>query len=258
MVTSFSHSFQSEWIKKRNTASSWMILIAALFMPILVLTIRSVSFESAKQEVVSPHFWQIIHYRNWVAMGMFLLPLTVILFTSLVASIEFRNNTWKLVHTLPQYFSTVFFSKLAVVIVMLIQLLFLFNIGIYLSAIVPSLIFKDVSFPSESFPWKSYLTSSFFFFLDCLPVVALQYLLSLHFKNFLVSIGIGFGLLIISLLALNWKYGYLVPYIYLPLSFKENQNYVDSQVNRHSCAIIYFVILTASSYLFYIFKKDKA
>lgn len=227
-------------------------------MPFLVLIIRLISPDIASLEANNKHFWGMMHYRNWVAMGMFLLPLTLILATSLITAIEFKNNAWKQIHTTPQSFSNIFFAKLTVILTMVLQLIVLLNIGIYLSAIIPSVVFKTVPFPVEQFPLMKYLKSSLFFFIDCLPVLALQYLLSLQFKNFLASIGIGFALLVVSLLALNWKYGYIVPYIYLPLNFEENQNYVDQSINRHWCAFIYFIIITILNYLLYIFKKEKS
>ena len=255
-MKSFIHSFQSEWLKKQHTASSWMIWICAFFMPLFVLIIRLTSNDAA-EELLNQHFWEVMHYRNWVAMGMFLLPLTLILATSLITAVEFKNNTWKQIHTTPQSFSIIFLSKLAVIITLVLQLIILFNIGIYLSAIIPSVIFKTMPFPIKQFPLMNYLKSSTLFFIDCLPILAFQYLLSLRFKNFLLSIGIGFALLVISLLALNWKYGYIVPYIYLPLNFEENQHYVDQRVNRHWCAFWYFVSITILNYLLYIFKKEK-
>lgn len=258
MVKSFINSFQSEWLKKQHTASSWMIIICAFFMPLFVLIIRLISPDLASQDTSNKHFWGMMGYRNWVAMGMFLLPLTLILATSLISSIEYKNNTWKQIHTTPQRFSIIFFSKLSVIIVMVLQLFILFNVGIYFSSIIPSLIYKSVPFPAEKFPFMFYLRTNIYFFIDCLPVLAFQYLLSLRFKNYLVSVGIGFALLVVSLLALNWKYGYVVPYIYLPLNFEENQNYVDQSINRHCCAFIYFAIITILNYLLYIFKKEKS
>ena len=257
MNLTFINSLQSEWLKKRHTAAAWIILICAFFMPLFILVIRLTSYDNTYQEASNTHIWQVMHYRNWVAMGMFLLPLTLILFTSLITNIEYKNNTWKQIHTTPQSFTTIFFVKLMVIMGMVLQLFLLFNLGIYLSTIIPSLVYKGIPFPLEPFPFIKYLKSSLYFFIDCLPVLALQYLLSLRFKNFLVSIGIGFALLVVSLLSLNWKYGYIVPYIYLPLNFEENQNYVDQSVNRHLCALGYFVLITGLNYFLYIFKKEK-
>ena len=257
MTFIFLNSIQSEWLKKRHTAAAWIIFTCAFFMPFFVLIIRLTSYDNTYKEVVNIHIWGMIHYRNWVAMGMFLLPLTLILSTSLIANVEYKNNTWKQIHTTPQSFSTIFFAKLTIIIGMVLQLFLLFNLGIYLSAIIPSIVFKGIPLPLQPFPFVSYFKSSVCFFIDCLPVLALQYLLSLRFKNPLVSIGIGFALLVVSLLALNWKYGYIVPYIYLPLNFEENQNYVDQSVNRHLCASGYFLLITGLNYFLYLFKKEK-
>ncbi|MCW3084813.1 MAG: hypothetical protein JWP12_2179 [Bacteroidetes bacterium] len=257
MITSFIHSFQSELIKKRRTAASWLMLMSALFMPALIIFMRMISFDSTYKEVGLKHFWEMIWFRNWAAMGMFFLPLSIILFASLITNLEFKNNTWKQLHTTPQSLTVIFFSKFAVIMLMLIQLFIVFNIGIYLSAIVPSVLFRAVAFPAQPFPFYPYLKGSFKFFIDCLPIVALQYLLSLMFKNFIVPIAAGFGLLVASLLAMNWKYGYLVPYTYCPMNFKENQGKIDPSIHLHTCALIYFVVFMIAAYILYIRKKEK-
>jgi len=233
------------------------MLMSALFMPALVLFMRMISFDATYKESLSKHLWNMMWFRNWAAMGMFFLPLSIILFASLITNLEFKNNTWKQLHTTPQKLTVIFFSKFAVIMLMLVQLFIVFNIGIYLSAIVPSLLFRAVAFPAEPFPFLMFLKSSAKFFCDCLPVVALQYLLSLMFKNFVVPIAAGFALLIASLLAMNWKYGYLVPYTYSPMNFKENQGKIDPTVNLHAWAIFYFVIFMIAAYILYIRKKEK-
>ena len=258
MGTSFIYSFQSEMLKKKRSAASWLVILSALFMPSIVLFARMISpIYLAYRENNSKRAWDIIYMRNWTAMGMFFLPLAIILFASLITNIEFKNNAWKQLHASPQKLSTIFFAKFAVIIVMLLQLFIVFNIGIYLSSIIPAAIFKGVPYPTAPYPFQQYFKSNFKFFIDCLPVVALQYLLSLQFKNFLVPIAAGFALLIASLLALNWKYGYLVPYTYCPLNFRENRGKVDPAINIHACSVIYFTALTIVSYFLYIKKKEK-
>ena len=253
MGTSFIHSFQSEMLKKKRSAASWLVLLSALFMPSIVLFARIISpVYLTYKENSSKHAWDVIYMRNWTAMGMFFLPLAIILFAQL-----FAGYYLAVLQTTPQKLTTIFFAKFSVIMVMLLQLFVVFNIGIYLSSVIPALLFKAVPYPTAPYPFLIYLKSNFKFFIDCLPVVALQYLLSLQFKNFLVPIAGGFALLITSLLALNWKYGYLIPYTYCPLNFKENQGKVDVAVNIHACSLIYFTALTIISYILYIKKKEK-
>ena len=44
-------------------------------------------------------------------MGTLLLPMGVILVTSLVAQVEVRNNAWKQVHSAPLPYATLFFQQ---------------------------------------------------------------------------------------------------------------------------------------------------
>jgi len=257
MTNPILNSVQSEWIKKKHTASSWLILICAGFMPLITLAMRLTHMADTRKENMLKPFWAMMHYRNWAAMSMFLLPLTLILYVSLITNMEYKNNTWKQLHTTPQRFSVIFLSKYIVIFAMTIQLFLLFHLGIYISAIIPSLLYRDVPFPTAAFPLRQYTQAAVYFFIDCTPVIALQYLLGLRFKNFLVAIGVGFALLVVSLLALNWKYGYIVPYTYLPLGLRENRNFVDQNVSRHWCAIGYFAAITLFSYILYINKKEK-
>lgn len=257
MRLSFVNSFLSEWLKTRHTAASWIVLAGAFFMPLIVFFMRLQDHGKPYNKIYMKHIWAVMYQRNWAAMGMFLLPFMLILSTSLVTNIEFKNNTWKQLHTTPQRYSAIYFAKLLVIMVMLIQLFLLFNIGIYLSAVAPAWIFSDLQAVTDPYPVRPYLNGTTQFFIDCLPVIGLQYLLSLMFRNFIVPIGIGFSLLVAALLALNWKYGYVIPYIYLPLNFKENQHFADSAMNRHYWSVGYFMVFVIAGYIFYTGKKEK-
>jgi len=255
-MTSFLHSFQSEWLKKRHSASSWLTLIGGFFVPFLILIARLVDFGSLAAGNASNHLWESLNGRSWQFMALFLLPMGVVLVTSLITQLEFRNNTWKQLHTTPQRLTTIFFAKLAVIGVLLLQFFVLFNIGIYLAGVAPSL-FRGVPYPTEAFPFREFLKASGWYFIDCLPIVALQYLISLQSRNFMVPIGVGLGLYVSSMICVFWKYGYTNPYGYCALRFLGKNSKVDPTVNIHGWAIGYFVLFTLLSYILYITKKEK-
>lgn len=257
MTISLINSFQSEWLKKKRSASSWLVITGGFFIPLIVLCSLLADPETVFYMSKSPHYWEFVYNRCWPPMGMFLLPMGVILATSLVTQLEFKNNTWKQLHTTPQTLTTVFVTKLAVIISMMLQFFILFNIGFYLCGIIPTLLLNSTSYPVEAFPFTKILTGNLKFFIDCLPIIALQYLISLQFKNFLIPVGAGLGLLIASMIATSWKYGYIIPYTYCALNFQGNQGYVDPSVNFHYWAIGYFILFTALSYVLYLTKKEK-
>ncbi len=259
MTNAFIRSFQSEWMKTRRSLATWIIVIGAFFTPTIMTIARLVKSETLPERYASGKVWIMSWHQAWESMAFFLLPLGVILVTSLITQIEFKNNTWKQLHTLPLSYTTIFFSKLTVILVMLAMFFVLFNVGTYFSIMIPHWFIKDVPYPSESFPFLKILKSNIKFFIDCLPIVSLQYLISLKFKNFLVPVGVGFMLLIGCLIAIPWEYNYILPYAYTIQNHLRASDFgvVFKGPNIHLMALLYFALFTITSYGLYLSKKEK-
>ena len=103
----FIDSLGSEWLKRKRTAAAWLVIIGGFFIPSLILFARLYESEGLAVANQNPKFWEIQYTRCWEFMGFFLLPLGVILATSLVTQLEFRNNTWKQLCTTPQSLTTI-------------------------------------------------------------------------------------------------------------------------------------------------------
>ncbi len=260
MVLSFIHSFQSEWMKKKRSLASWLVITGAFFTPTIIIVARVVRYKGLPAVYADPQFWEKLWKSSWESMAIFLLPVGVIMATSLIAQLEYKNNAWKQLHTLPLSLTTIFFSKLLVILVMMLQFFILFNVAIYLSAIIPALVVPGVSFPPTSIPFSFFAKENVLYFIDCLPIVALQYLLSLKYKNFLVPMGVGFLLWILALGTLVWQYGYTIPYTYLMFNYLKSEpvsKAIKPLFDFHLLAIGYFVVITLVSYVLYITKKEK-
>ncbi len=250
------NSFSAEWLKSRRTASSWLVIIGGFFIPFIVFLMSWHDRAKLPGFYTSDKFWEVTFNTNWQTMAVFLLPMGVILCTSLITQLEYRNNAWKLVHTLPQAYSVTFFTKLMGIMVMMMQFFVLFNIGIYLGALLPAVVFKEVPFPSAIYPLFNFIRVNAFYYLDCLPIIALQYLVSLRFRNFMAPLGIGLGLVVACTFAVSWKYGYIVPYTYTLLYFMSRGDSVPLAVNIHLLAIVYFIVITAVSYVMFRTRKE--
>ncbi len=260
MTPVFLTSFQSEWLKKKRSLATWIVLIGGFFTPAIVTLVRVIYPSQLRTMYAASNFWMRLWDNSWESMAIFLLPLGVILSTSLITQIEYKNNCWKQLHTTPLGYTTIFFSKLAVIIVMMFQFFLLFNIGIYLSALVPYLLIGGVHYPTAPIPFVYFLSENALYFIDCLPVIAIQYMVSLRYKNFLVPVGFGLAGWILAIGALSWKFGYLIPYTYCMLNYLKDHKggrAIVPAVNIHYWAIGYFVVLTILSYILYITKKEK-
>lgn len=88
--------------------------------------------------------------------------------------------------------------------------------------------------------------------LDCLPIVALQYTISLRSRNFLTPVGFGFMLWIGTLAALSWRWNFLIPYSYTMIEYLKETNsskVASPAVDIHTMAIGYFLLFTLAGCL---------
>jgi hypothetical protein len=204
-------------------------------------------------------FWQMLWRNSWESMSVFFLPLGAILSTSLIAQLEYKNNTWKQLHTLPLSYTTIFFSKLTVILILMAMFFVFFNIGIWLSAFVPYMLVSGTPWPA-GLPWREFLNDDLLYFVDCLPIVALQYLLALRFKNFLVGIGLGFLFWVGAIGSVSWSKGWIIPYTYVMFNYlkgAEKTRAIIPDLNIHLLAIGWFAAITLVSYALYVTRSEK-
>jgi lantibiotic transport system permease protein len=258
MVKIFINSFESEWLKRRRSAASWLTVVGALFIPLIILAGRMINFKTLYSSTISPGIWEKLFNWSWKPMSFFMLPLGVILATGLITQIEFKNNTWKQLHAGPQSLSIIFFTKLSVILVMLFQFFVLFNIGIYLEGALPALIFRGIPYPEDPIPFMDFFKLNIKCFICCLPIVALQYLVSLQFRNLLISLGIGLGMYVASMMANSWEHGYVMPYIYSALNYMGEGRGMNPPVSIYVFSLCYFFLFTILGYILYITKKDRS
>jgi lantibiotic transport system permease protein len=259
-MTLLLHSFQSEWIKIKRSLALWIVVAGAFFTPAVVIVVRIVHHNTLTAAYTAPDFWKTLWTNIWESMAVFLLPMGTILTTALVAQIEYRNNAWKQLHALPVRTSTIFVSKLAVVMTLILIFFALFNFGIYLAAVVPYLVVPGVPYPQADIPFGNFARQNVDYLVASLPIVALQYLLSLQYRNFLVPIGVGFLLWLAGLACLSWRYGYTMPYAYCIFTYMKNGGQgrlIAPQVNLHILSYAYFIVITTVSYLLFITRKEK-
>jgi len=203
MLAAFFSSFQSERIKLRRSLLGWLILCGGSFVPAIMLAVRL----RRQQQLPALHhlgtFWEKHWIESWESLSIMILPLMVVLLTTLILQVEYRNNTWKQVHASPQTWGTIFGAKLAVVLLALLQLFVVINLGLYLAGALPSILSSAAGSSSSPFPWVRLLAMNVSYFIECLPIVAIQFMLALRFRNFLIPIGIGIAGWILSLVLIN-------------------------------------------------------
>lgn len=216
-------AFRGEWLKRKRSFASTLVLAGSLFTPVVILGVRLLHPASLASVYSAPTFWATLWRDAWESMAIFFLPLAVIMATSLVTHIEFRGNAWKQVHALPLHHSVIFLAKLLVIVVMVGEFLVLFNAGLFVAAMVPCVVVPGIPWPQGSFWSLPVLGDNSRYLLDCLPVICAQYLMALRIGNVLVPIGAGFLAWVGALAAVSSKVAIWWPYAYTIVDYLKDK-----------------------------------
>ena len=260
MTATFVNLFYSEWLKRKRSHATALIAGGSLFTPLVVLLVRLTHPAGLARIYASDSFWPALTRASWESMAIFFLPLGAILIASLIAQLEFRGNAWKQVHALPVHAAAVYFTKLVVIVILLAELLALFNVAVYVSGLVPSLLVPGVPRPRGAFWTRQLLADDALYFIDVLPIVAAQYVLALRWSNALVPIGAGFvawvGALaaVSSRLAVWWPYSY--PIIHYLQQTPKGAHFA-GDVRIHLFAAIFFALLTLAGCAWFITRNER-
>jgi hypothetical protein len=204
-------SLRSEFYKSRKTMGFWCSIILPFVICLLVFVGHFTHAEAASK-LPGQMLW--IEYASVVfaVMGLFLLPIYLIIIGYSVNSIEHRADTWKTLFSLPISKWSVYAAKYFYAIFLVFTCLILFYVftiagGNLLSVLKPELRFNE--YHMESFLAQTY----FKLFLSSLGILSIQFLLSLIWSDFIKPMGIGFiGLIAGDIAAKNWQYAHWIPY----------------------------------------------
>lgn len=257
MVASFILNTKAEFLKSKGTAAFWLTVVGAAFVPVINF-IRLVARPDHFVRIFKDNPWQRIINDNWEAATIFLLPMYVILVTSLVVQIEYRNNTWKQVYTLPRTLADIFFSRFIVIHSLILFCFILFNASIILTSCAANLVQKQYTFFDHAVPWKRMFLLIVKTYFSVLAITSIQYWLSLRFRNFIVATGIGLGLLITGLIIHSWDRLYYYPYMYPMISFMRNFEKIQGFVSKAQLFnVIWFVTVLLIGFFDLVQRKEK-
>lgn len=202
--------FYTELIKLKNTFAFWLTIIGALFMPILLL---SAYLLSTKEFVPAPGVnpWYEYLLRTFNGSCLFSTGF-ILLIIALILNVEHKAQSWKHLFTLPISRSKIYSVKLLFIfatVIAFIVLYFIFAVfsGKFLGILKPELRFCDFGVPNV-YILKFLLD----FFVSIIPMIVIQYWISLRIENLVTSLGLGLLGLLVGLLFKNSTYIIYFPY----------------------------------------------
>jgi len=245
----FLKNTKAEFLKIKGTSAWWLTLLAAAFLPAIntVILLERPDVFTAK---FKDYPWLALLHMNWKNAAALILPVYVILLNNVLAQIEFRNNTWKQVYATPRSYADIFFSKFLVMHLLLILFFIFFNLFVLLSGYLITTLNDGYPFSSHAIAWKQLLQLSVRIYIAVLTICAVQFWLSVRFKNFIVPIRVGIGLLITGLVLMDWEKIIYYPYMYPTLLF-----FIDAPTHKGSLpqllsySIIFFAVVLILGFL---------
>ena len=257
-MTTFIISLRAEFMKIRRSAAFWLVIAGSAFLPALMFlmyTTRPDVF--VKRLGKDPWMGHIL--QGFEGASFFLWPMLIIIVASLVTQIEFRNNTWKQVLASPLRIGDVYFTKFIVIQCMILSAYLLFNIDMVLTALLTEVFHPAYAFVHNPVPLRSMLQLDGKSYIAILGMTTIQYCVSLRFKNFIASIGIGLALIIAGLMMIPWDKVVYFPYAYSALSFIRNSaTATDFKVLKHEYwSLGYFAVFLMLGYLDFFYRRER-
>ncbi|TYZ13364.1 hypothetical protein FY528_02850 [Hymenobacter lutimineralis] len=209
-LTQLRRSLQADVLKLRRTAALRLTLFSGALPVLLVFSIYFFKGHAIIKPGTDP--WPSFLMRSWQTAGTLLLPLFVVLLTSLLVHVETKATAWKHLYAQPVGRGAVFVSKLLVLLALNAVALLLFaglllGAGALLMLVRPKLGFQSHAIPLETIGWMLMRT-----YVATLGLLAVQYIVSLFWRSFVVPVGIGMGAVVSTIALLQWEHADKIPY----------------------------------------------
>ncbi|MBX0291284.1 ABC transporter permease [Hymenobacter sp. HSC-4F20] len=209
-LTQLRRTLAADALKLRRTAALRLTLFSGA-LPVL-LTFMIFFFKGYIILKAGGTPWPRFISTAWQTAGTLLLPLFVVLLTSLVVNIETKATAWKHLYAQPVGRGAVFCSKLLLLLTLNAAALLLF-VGLLLGAggllglLKPTLGFQTYAVPFEAVGWMLLRT-----YVATLGLLAVQYIVSLYWRSFVVPVGVGMGAVVATIALLSWEHVDKIPY----------------------------------------------
>lgn len=181
---------RSEFLKLKRSAIPYLVLLAAIIIPLFLLL--EIASEPDQVQYYKKDPWNIILVECWKGMNFLVLHIFILLACTIIPQTEHRNNTWKQLLSSPISYTQVFFSKFAVIQILLLLVIVLFNIAVLLLTIAAQYLDPKLQLWNFSPDWKLMAGLSLKTFVSLIGLSSIQYFLGMKYKNFLVPLGVGF------------------------------------------------------------------
>lgn len=216
---SLAKSIRSEILKTRRTGPLYLAIGAAAFGPFM--SMLDILLDGVEGEHAQQIFSEML-IKKFQMTALVAFPLFLILVSTLLPQIEYKNNTWKQVLTAPQSKLHVFAAKF-INIQMLIGVFLITNMLLMLlSAVLLHFLQPSLNVLNQPVNVNSMLMARVNIYIALLAMCCIQFWLGLRFKSFIIPIAIGIACWFAGTIFVMQDMGFAA---YFPYSFHAYGNF---------------------------------
>lgn len=208
---------KNEVIKLKRTFAFWLTIISALIFPLLFFIVYLVKHAKLIPALgVNP--W-VKFMDNQIQNSIpFLVPMFIVLITSLIIQVEHKSNGIKHLFSLPIPKWSVYFGKMTIVLFSIIVTYIYFFLAILVFGVLLGVFHSELGFLDFQPDYLKYIKMLGMSFVASLGIVGIQFWMSFRFKNFIVPMGVGMTMVIVGMIASQAPESIYFPYSYNILS----------------------------------------
>ncbi len=208
----------AEWIKSKHSFTPWFLVVGSVLIPVICGLIYL-----NRWSIFSPEAgmdgWDAYLNMNVSLAGGLLFPFWVILLVALSVYPEYKGNAWKRLFVTPVGKSRLYRGKLIHLCFQVVITILGFMLSVAITGVIVGMQHPTLMLEAINLPMISMLYTGFRLLLCLLPMLFIQYVLSMLTRNMLIPVALGMFLVIVSLvLAQGWSYVEYDPYAF-PLLF---------------------------------------
>ncbi|WP_026584790.1 ABC transporter permease [Bacillus sp. J33] len=184
-------------LMKLKRSYVWLLMCAA---PLLMVTFGAYNFVRYQDVFLQGNAvpWEKLLGQIVTFYGLLLLPLSIAVMAVWLARIEHSENNWKYLFTLPMHLKSIYIAKTIIHIGFVGLSMFILYVGTIGAAIIVGV---------GNIPYGTMAVNTLICWVTCLPILALQMILSIRFPNIGVPVGISLAASITSVVITNSAYG---------------------------------------------------
>lgn len=254
MTNNFYSAFSSEQYKLSKNKE----IFGVLLLPVVLIFLIDgyIIYEINKSGIADslPNPWKILLGRYVFQFFYLLYPMLVAIFVYACCDIEYKNNNYKILFTIPLSKTEIFFSKTLFILLIILLSVILSYLAFLLSGYFLSLTYPEIGF--QNYDYREVIFYTFLkLFITLSAISMIQLSISLAFKSFIYPIGFSMFMLVFSVLVVQKKFSDFIPYTgsYKSLTNIMSESNSFARLDYSNIVMMLFFLLIS----YYLFKRKR-